>query len=123
MNNFIGGKMKNTFKYNKKRKHYAYIFKTMGIYCVNILLTTKAESKHKKHGRVYVIRNVPLFKHPNKSGSNIAVFIYNHSPYFDKHDSFDLKELNWSFDICDKRKIKRFRKYKKYKRYFDSFKQ
>ena len=107
--------MKNTFRYNKKRKHYAYIFKAIDGYCSNILITTKSQSLQKKKGKSIVIKNVRLFRHPNPNESNLVVFIYNHPPYRDPYVSFENKKLKWSWDINDKRKIKRFKKYKKYK--------
>ncbi len=110
--------MKNTFKYNKKRKHYSYIFKIKKGYCINILLTTKFESKQKKHGKEMIVRNIKLFKHPNNKSTTV-VYIYNHSPYFDSFSSFDRKTLNWFWNKNDKRKVKRFKKYKKNKKYFE----
>ena len=52
-----GENMKDKFLYNKKRKHYSYIFKVKKGYCLNILLTTDAESKQKKHKKEKIIRN------------------------------------------------------------------
>ena len=111
--------MKNTFRYNKKIKHYAYIFKITNGYCYNILLTTQQFSIQKKHKKEKLVKNIKLFKHPNKDSNKVA-FIYNHSPYIDKSTSFDTKELLWTWDINDKRKVKRLIKYKKYKMYFDN---
>ena len=110
--------MKNRFRFNKKRKHYSYIFTIKNGYCSNILLTTKRESINKKHGKSIIVRNIRLYKHPNPRKTNVIVFIYNHPPYIDAIESFDSKKLNWKWDINDKRNVKRMKKYKKYKKYF-----
>ena len=113
-----GEKMKNKFRYNKKRKHYSYIFKIVNGFCLNILLTTQPESIHKKHGKIIKIRNIKLHMHPNHRRSNTIVFIYNHQPYIDAIESFDCKQLDWEWDVNDKRKVKRFKKYWIYKKIF-----
>lgn len=112
--------MKDKFRFNKKRKHYSYIFKIINGYCSNILLTTKTESIHKKHGKTKLIKNIKLYKHPNSKMNDTVVFIYNHPPYIDAVESFDCKKLNWKWNANDKRIIKRLKKYRKYKKYFDS---
>ena len=50
----------------------------------------------------------------------MIVFIYNHHSYVDAVESFDIKELDWKWNVNDKRKVKRMKKYKKYKEYFES---
>ena len=110
--------MKDKFRYNKKRKHYSYIFKIKNGYCSNILLTTQSESTHRKHGKTKIIRNIKLYKHPNSRKDNVIVFIYNHPPYVDAMESFDNKKLDWKWNVNDKRKIKRMKKYKKYRKSF-----
>ena len=106
--------MKNTFKFNKKRKHYSYIFKIVNDYCSNILLTTKSFSKDKKKGKIIVVKNIKLFRHPNPKQTDVEIYIHNHKPYKDHITCFDQKRLDWKWDKNDKRKIKRFKKYKKY---------
>ena len=105
--------MKDKFLCNKKRKHYSYIFKVANGYCLNILLTTESSSKQKKHKKYLIIKNIKLFKHPNKN-SAVEVFIYNYPPYRNSQNSFDVKTLNWVWDINDKRKVKRMKRYYKY---------
>ena len=112
--------MKDTFRFNKKRKHYAYIFKIKNGYCLNILLTTQSKSIHKKHGKTKVVNNIKVYKHPNSKISNVVIYIYNHSPYVDSLESFSRKELDWIWDINDKRNVKRMKKYKKNKDYFQN---
>ena len=107
--------MKDTFKFNKKRKHYAYIYRIKNGWCYNIILTTQESSIQKKHGKTQLIKNIRLFRHPNPNKQGLIVFIYNHPPYIDFIDSFDFKELKWKWHSNDKRKVKRFKKYKKYK--------
>lgn len=59
------------FRYNKKRKHYSYIFKKMGLKRKNILITSKPimlEKKHKNNRiKTKMTINVVLFCHPNHS--------------------------------------------------------
>ena len=92
------------FRFNKKRKHFAYLFKKVGQYRKNILFTTKPTRLW--HGKNK--RNVELFRHPNiKSDKKIyAIPIV----YIDHADSFHSDNLDWSFDKNDKRKIKRIKK-------------
>lgn len=110
--------MKDKFRYNKKRKHYSYIFKIVGNYCINILLTTQSESKQRKKGKTTMVKNIKLSTHPNPNTPNVIVYIYNHAPYYDPINSFDLKTLKWKWNINDKRIVKRLKKYNKHKQYF-----
>ena len=101
------------FRYNKKRKHYAYIFKRIGNKYKCLLLSSKptmAEIKHKKnHIRTKITINVRLFRHPNPL--KIGQFYLIPKIYIDNIDSFSEKVLtNWSFDKNDKRKVKRLKK-------------
>ena len=95
------------FRYNKKRKHYSYLFKAFGSRRKNIVLTTKPyRVEHNK-----LKKNVELYKHPNNNSDKkvyVVPIIYN-----DDESSFDSKRLNWSFDQNDKRRIKRIKKYHK----------
>ena len=95
---------RSEFRYNKKRKHYAYLFKDIGTYRRNLILTSKATRfEHHK-----AKKNVKLQKHPNPKTNKVAYVI----PiiYADNIDSFDIKILEWKFDKNDKRKIKRLKK-------------
>ena len=95
------------FRYNKRRKHYSYIFKDKGVKRKNILLSSK--SSMKKHGRKK--KNIKLFKHPNPNVEKEVYLI----PiiYLDNYEVFDSKKLKWKFDKNDKRKVKRIIKKKK----------
>ena len=97
------------FRWNKKRKHYAYLFKKIGSKCMNILISTKPYVYRK--GKVAII-NVPLFKHPspNKNGQ----FYLVPRRYLDDYTCLKEKVYeNWEFDNNDKRKVKRIKKNKK----------
>lgn len=110
--------MKDTFRFNKKRKHYCYVFKVTNGRCLNILLTTDPEAKRKDHKRTRIVKNIRLYRHPNPN-SNITAYLYNHRPYNDSVDSLDNKKLKWGWDINDKRKVKRMKKYDKYNKKAD----
>ena len=97
---------RSEFRYNKKRKHYAYLFKDVGEYRKNILLSTKP--LRIVHGKQK--RNVLLFKHPDRK-QTIVVYVIPYV-YIDHFSSFDSEILFWFFDKNDKRKIKRIKKRK-----------
>ena len=92
------------FRYNKKRKHYAYLFKTVGDYRKNILFSTKAIRLWK--GRIK--KNIKLYKHPNPL-SKKEIYIIP-VVYTDKKDCFYKDSLKWSFQKNDKRLIKKKKK-------------
>lgn len=98
---------RSEFRYNKKRKHYCYIFKDAGSYKKNLVITSKPTRKF--HGRIK--KNIKLYKNPNNE-SHIMSYIVPRI-YVDDINSFDSKILNWQFDNNDKRKIKRLIKHKK----------
>lgn len=97
------------FRYNKKRKHYSYIYKAKGEYRQNLLISTKDFVEEKKYGQKRKIKNVPLFRHPNPNSTKPAYVVTRR--YTDHKDSFaDKVYRNWNFDKNDKRKIKRIKK-------------
>ena len=92
------------FRYNKKRKHYSYIFKKMGLKRKNILITSKPvmlEKKHKNNRiKTKMTINVVLFCHPNHSKKGQFYLIPR--VYIDYVDSFDDVVLKkWHFDKAD----------------------
>ena len=92
------------FRYNKKRKHYAYLYKAIGNVVLNVTLTTKPyRIVHNKQRP-----NIKLYKHPN-SNSTKDVYVIPYV-YVDSLTSFTSKIYKWSFISNDKRKIKRIRK-------------
>ena len=92
------------FRYNKKRKHYAYLFKSVGEYRKNIVFSTKPTRIW--HGKVK--RNIKLFKHPNPLSKKTLYVIP--AIYVDLITSFDTKLYPWSFDKNDKRIVKRIKR-------------
>lgn len=104
------------FRWNKKRKHYSYLFKKKGDYRKNLLLTTDPVVKGKKHGKKTEMKNVELYKHPNPNSTKKVYVIPK--VYTDHHNSFDERTYQWNFDKNDKRKIKKI-KSGKYKGKFD----
>ena len=98
---------RSEFRYNKRRKHYAYLFKDIGDKRKNLILSTKPVRRH--NNRIY--KNIRLFRHPNKS-SNKFVFIIP-VIHIDNYRVFENRKLKWVFDKNDKRKIKRIIKCKK----------
>lgn len=97
------------FRWNKKRKHYAYLFKIMGTRIKNILISSKPVIVRKKHGKVKIVKNVPLLRHPNKKKTGKYYLIVR--IYIDERSSFDeIVYTEWKFDINDKRKVKRIKK-------------
>ena len=97
------------FRYNKRRKHYSYIFKKVGHKYKNMLFTSKPNRKD----HLSTKKNISLYRHPNPDSAKQIYVI----PiiYYDDLNSFDSKKLNWMFDKNDKRKIKRIKKRKKKK--------
>ncbi|MBO5327791.1 MAG: hypothetical protein J6B04_01305 [Clostridia bacterium] len=97
------------FRYNKRRKHYAYIFGKKGQLYKNILLTSKPKrKKKKKNGNYKVYKNVALYKHPNPN-KNTKQYVID-AVVKDTKNSFSKTKLNWQFHKYDKRKIKRIKK-------------
>ena len=92
------------FRFNKKRKHYAYLFKEKGIYRKNILFTTKPTRLW--HGKKK--KNIRLFRHPNNNCTNEIYAIP--VVYVDKANCFHPSKLKWNFHNNDKRKMKRIKK-------------
>ncbi len=102
---------RSEFRWNKKRKHYSYIHNDDGNKRINIVISSKPCVKRK--GKV-VIKNVPLYRHPNVNKDGQFYVIPRN--YADDKDSFDGKVYDWYWDRNDKRKIKRIKKNKHIKR-------
>ena len=100
---------KSEFRWNKKRKHYAYIYKDIGDKRINIIISSKPYVFRK--GKIVIV-NVSLYKHPN--GKKNGQFYVIPRNYADDKRSFDIKVYNWRWDKNDKRKIKRIKKNKHY---------
>ena len=99
---------RSEFRWNKKRKHYAYLHKDIGIKRKNILISSKPFFVWK--GKIAII-NIPLFRHPNPKYKDKYYLIPRN--YVDNLDSFETKVyIDWFFDRNDKRKVKRIKKNK-----------
>lgn len=100
---------RSEFRWNKKRKHYSYLYKDIGTKRKNILISTKSEVKsHKKNKS---IKTIPLYRHPNTNKK--GQFYLVPRTYADEIDSFDEHVYkNWKWDKNDKRKVKRIIKKK-----------
>lgn len=99
------------FRYNKKRKHYSYIYGQKGDLRKNLLLSSKPTRKVKKNGKTKIVNNVKLYKNPNPNKSDTQYIMTKR--YLDHKDNFGSKKTKWAFDRNDKRAIKRIKKGKK----------
>ena len=89
------------FRYNRRRKHYAYLFKSVGPFRKCIIFSTKPT----RNWREKIKNNYRLSKHPNPNCAK-AVYVIP-KIYIDHISSFYTNSLNWNFDKNDKRIIKR----------------
>ena len=64
------------FRWNKKRQHYSYLFKQLGDYRKNILLSTKPKVIDKRKNKEAI--NIKLYKHPNPNSNKD---VYQHLFY------------------------------------------
>ena len=103
---------RSEFRWNKKRRHYAYLHKDVGYKRKNILISSKPTVKNRSGKSI--VTNVPLYHHPN--GNKDGEYYVVPRNYFDDESSFDEKVYPWKWHKNDKRKIKRIKKNKFYKR-------
>jgi|GEM_PF-3187925 len=97
------------FRYNKKRKHYAYIYKQSKSKRRNILISSKPTmTRTKKKGVKTTTKNIPLYHRPNKNKD--GQFYLIPETYNDEARSFGDKVHDWNWDRNDKRKVKRIKK-------------
>ena len=105
--------LETEFRYNKKRKHYSYIYGKSGDFRKNILLSSKPEQHIHKNGKlIKTISNVPLYKHPNPNSNEQSYLMPR--KYSDHINNFGEQKKSWRFHTYDKRKVKRIKKGKKY---------
>lgn len=98
------------FRYNRRRKHYSYIFKRSKGKYYNLLLSSKPTEVKTREKRTVVYNNVSLTAHPNPNKSNEKQWIV---PKVRKDKDFEKtfgKQLSWSFHPQDKWKIKKIKK-------------
>ena len=102
---------RSEFRYNKKRKHYAYLFKDLGSKRLNILITSKPEMILKRNKKkIIIFKNISLHHHPNPAKNGKYYLIPKE--YVDELTCFAEKALMWNWDRNDKRKVKRIKKKK-----------
>lgn len=104
---------RSEFRWNKKRKHYAYLFKDVGDRRKNLLLHSGPTKKHgwnKEKEKEFNKRHTKLYRHPNRHKSLNEKFYVENRIYSDNKKSFGSQNYNWKWDINDKRKIKRLKK-------------
>ncbi len=99
---------RSEFRYNKKRKHYAYLHKDIGSKRKNVLISSKPIVSNKCGSKVK--KNIPLYHHPNANKEGQFYVVPRN--YLDESSSFDSKVYNWKWSKNDKRKIKRIIKNK-----------
>ena len=97
------------FRYNKKRKHYSYIYKFKGDDRYNLLLSSKPKREVKKNGKKKYIDNARLTKHPNPNKPNEKSYLMT-KRYIDDKNDFGKQSKNWLFSPIDRIKIKRIKK-------------
>ena len=95
---------RSEFRWNKKRKHYAYLFKDCGKQVFSIVISTKPYRM--MHGKAKA--NIKLVRHPNPNCLKTAYLIPY--VYVDELLSFFDKVYRWNFDKNDKRKVKRIKR-------------
>ncbi len=103
---------RSEFRWNKKRKHYAYLHKDLGNKRKNILISSQPVMiEKKKKGKTRITNNIPLYHHPNPNKTGQFYLIPKN--YVDDVASFDEHIYqNWSFNKNDKQKVKRIKKNK-----------
>ena len=102
------------FKWNKRRKHYAYSHKKRGTKEENLLISSKPYVlKRKNNKNKIILVNVPLYHHPNPNKEGQFYVIPRN--YLDESTDFDSKIYSWNWNHNDKRKIKRIKKLNKHK--------
>ena len=97
---------RSEFRYNRKRKHYSYLYKDVGSRRKNIVLSSKPYRKEHRKTK----KNIRLYKNPNPNNENRSYLVPK--IYVDDVESFDERKLKWKFQPNDKRKIKRIQKKK-----------
>ena len=65
----------------------------------------------KSHEGKQIVKNIPLYQHPNPEKSNKYYLIPKQ--YIDDFTSFELRVYPWKWHKNDKRKVKRIKKSKK----------
>ena len=104
---------RSEFRWNKKRKHYAYLFKDIGDYRKNLLLHSDPSKKvgwNNEKQKEFDKKHTKLHRHPNKKKPIEEKFYVENRIYVDHKNSFEERKRGWNWDKNDKRKIKRLKK-------------
>ena len=97
------------FRYNKKRKHFSYIFGRKGNLRKNLLLTSKPIKKIKrKKGKYIEKKNVKLYQNPDPNDYSDSYVIPK--VYCDDESSFGRLKSNWRFHTYDRLVIKKIKR-------------
>ncbi len=91
------------FRFNKKRKHPAYVFKKKNGKYHSLSITHSSKTHRKK--------NIPLYKNPNPNDEEKAYVVTKIC--VDDISVFDKPKKKWKFHTYDRRNIKRLKKSKK----------
>ena len=97
------------FRYNKKRKHYSYIYSCRGDYRQNLLISSKPDRVVHKDGKKKRIKNIKLSKHPNPNKNGEESYLMT-KRCLDHKDNFGPVKKNWFFSILDRLKVKKVKK-------------
>lgn len=90
---------KSEFRWNKKRKHYAYLFKDLGDYRKNLLIhsdPSKKEGWNKNKFREFDKKYTRLFRHPNPNKSVNEKYYIENRVYVDHQKSFHSRIYPWN---------------------------
>ena len=104
---------KSEFRWNKKRKHYSYLFKNKGLLVKNLLLhsdPSKANDWSEDKEKAFKKKHTKLYRHPNPSIDDKGTYYVENRIYVDVNKSFANRKYHWNWHKNDKRKIKRLKK-------------
>ena len=104
---------RSEFRWNKKRKHYAYLFKDKGDYRKNLLIHSDPRKKkgwNNSKQKLFEKKCVRLYRHPNQKKSVSEIFYIEKRHYVDSNSCFENRIYKWNWNKNDKRLIKRIKK-------------
>ena len=104
---------RSEFRWNKKRKHYAYLFKDKGDFRKNLLLHSDPNEKPqltKEEQKAFDSKHTILYHHPNPRKEQNKKYYVENRIYIDNKCSFEIRIYHWRWHRNDKRKIKRLKK-------------
>lgn len=98
---------KDYFGYNDSRKHYGYVFGSIGDIRENILISTKPTRKETIFGRKRIIKNIELEKHPNPNykQKNKSDKVYLMTRIYKDHKNKIKPRNGWQFTEDDMIKV------------------